>query len=284
MRKWTKTDFLVILALVLALALIGKARGAEMSGDGLGLKGSFMQGGLVTGRVTPGSRVELDGDPVKVRADGRFLIGFGRDAKRTAKLVAVLPDGRRVSRTLKVKKRKYQVQRINGLPRKMVTPPPAVMKRIRADAAQIKSARLADTDRALFDSGFIWPVKGRISGVYGSQRILNGKPRRPHFGVDVAAPVGTPIVSTADGIVRVASKDMYFTGGTVLVDHGFGLNSVYSHLDSVIVKPGQRVVQGTVIGTLGGTGRATGPHLDWRVNLFLTRLDPALLVPPMTAD
>ncbi len=282
MRKWTKTDFVLILALVLALALIGKAKGAEVSGDGLNLQGQFVQGGLVTGRVAPGSRVELDGAPLRVRGDGRFLIGFGRDAKRTATLVAVAPDGRRVNRTLQVAKRKYRIQRIDGLPRKMVTPPPEVLARIRADAAAIKSARLTDTDRALFDSGFIWPVKGRISGVYGSQRILNGKPRRPHFGVDVAAPVGTPVVSTADGIVRVASKDMYFTGGTVLVDHGFGLNSVYSHLASVIVKPGQRVVQGTVIGTLGGTGRATGPHLDWRVNLFLTRLDPALLVPPMT--
>lgn len=282
MRKWTKTDFVLILALVLALALIGKAKGAEVSGDGLNLQGRFIQGGLVTGRVVPGTRVEMDGAPVKVRSDGRFLIGFGHDAKPSATVVAVGPDGRRSSRTVKVAKREYRIQRINGLPRKMVTPPPEVLARIRADSAAIKSARLTDTDRALFDSGFVWPVKGRISGVYGSQRILNGKPRRPHFGVDVAAPVGTPVVSTADGIVRVATKDMYFTGGTVLVDHGFGLNSVYSHLASVIVKPGQGVVQGTVIGTLGGTGRATGPHLDWRVNLFLTRLDPALLVPPMT--
>jgi murein DD-endopeptidase MepM/ murein hydrolase activator NlpD len=133
----------------------------------------------------------------------------------------------------------------------------------------------------LFDSGFIWPAQGRISGVYGSQRILNGKPRRPHYGVDIAAPVGTPVKAAAAGIVRIADRDMYYTGGTVLIDHGYGLNSVYSHLARVTAKEGERVKQGAVIGTLGATGRATGAHLDWRVNLFLTRLDPALLVPPM---
>lgn len=281
MRKWTKTDFVILLALMLALTLVGRANGAEPPGAQPLLQGKMIQGGLVTGHAAPGSRVTLDGRPVPVRADGRFLIGFGRDAAATAVLEVAPPGGTKKTRILKVERRDYDIQRIDGLPPKMVTPPPAVIARIKADAAAIKSARLTDTDKPFFDTGFVWPVKGRITGVYGSQRILNGKPRRPHFGVDIAAPVGTPVIATADGIVRVADKDMYYTGGTVLIDHGFGLNSVYSHLASVIVKPGQRVVQGTVIGTLGGTGRATGPHLDWRVNLFLTRLDPALLVPPM---
>jgi murein DD-endopeptidase MepM/ murein hydrolase activator NlpD len=270
------------LVLLLGLALPGYAKGAETNASPLVMEGKFIQGGLVIGRAPAGTRLSLDGKPVRLRTDGRFLLGFGHDAAPVAKLVAVLPNGKRLTRSIKVKKRRYRVQRINGLPRKMVTPPAAVLAHIRTEGAVIKRARLKDTDRPMFDTGFIWPAKGRISGVYGSQRILNGKPRRPHFGVDVAAPVGTPIVATADGIVRIAERDMYFTGGTVLIDHGYGLNSVYSHLKAVIVKAGDAVKQGDVIGTLGGTGRATGPHLDWRVNLFLTRLDPALLVPPIS--
>ncbi|MFT5539525.1 MAG: murein DD-endopeptidase MepM/ murein hydrolase activator NlpD [Alphaproteobacteria bacterium] len=284
MRRWTKTDFLILLVPMLALSLLGRAKGAEPNPSPLVMEGKFIQGGLVIGRAPAGTRISLDGKPVRLRADGRFLLGFGRDAAPAAKLVAILPNGQRLAQKITVKKRRYRVQRINGLPRKMVTPPPAVLARIRTEGAAIKQARLKDTDRAMFDTGFIWPAKGRISGVYGSQRILNGKPRRPHFGVDVAAPVGTRIVATADGTVRIAERDMYFTGGTVLIDHGYGLNSVYSHMKTVIVKTGDAVKQGDVIGTLGGTGRATGPHLDWRVNLFLTRLDPALLVPPITDE
>ena len=278
--KWTKRDFLILLALVLALALLGRPKEAAPS-EMFALDGQLIQGGLVTGRVAPGTKVTLDGKPVRVRDDGRFLIGFGRDAKPDAELVAEGPGGARVVKKLAVKKRQYRIQRIDGLPPKMVTPPPAVLARIKAENAKIRSARLVDSDSPMFDTGFIWPVKGRVTGVYGSQRILNGEPRRPHYGVDIAAPVGTPVVATADGIVRIAARDLYYTGGTVLIDHGYGLNSVYSHLQRVTVKAGDRVGQGAVIGTLGGTGRATGPHLDWRVNLFLTRLDPALLVPPM---
>lgn len=284
--KWTKRDFLILLVLVLALALLGRPKGAASAEAGVPafrLDGQLVQGGLAVGRTVPGARVTLDGETVRVRADGRFLIGFGRDARPSATLAVTPPGGKPEVRTLAIGKRDWRIQRIEGLPPKMVTPPPEVIARIKAENAQIKAARLADTDRPLFDSGFIWPVRGRISGVYGSQRILNGEPRQPHFGIDIAAPVGTPVVAAADGIVRLAERDLYYTGGTILIDHGFGLNSVYSHLQTVAVKPGATVKQGDVVGTLGGTGRATGPHLDWRVNLFLTRLDPALLVPPMPA-
>lgn len=280
--KWTKRDFLILLALVLALALLGRPKGAA-SAEAVTLSGQMVQGGLVTGRTLPGAKVTIDGQPVRVRADGRFLIGFGRDAGARAELKVAPPAGAPVVRVLAIGKRDWDIQRIDGLPPRMVTPPPETLARIKAENAKIKSARLADTDRAMFDSGFIWPVQGKISGVYGSQRILNGEPRQPHFGVDVAAPVGTPVVAAADGIVRLAERDLYYTGGTILIDHGYGLNSVYSHLESVVVKPGDTVRQGDKVGTLGGTGRVTGPHLDWRVNLFLTRLDPALLVPPMPA-
>ena len=194
-----------------------------------------------------------------------------------------IPQGGVETRALTIKKRRYRTQRISGLPKKMVTPPAHVMARIRSDARAIRKARLSDSDHPMFDSGFTWPAKGPITGVYGSQRILNGKPRRPHFGVDIGSPTGTPVVAAASGIVRIAEKDMYFTGGTVLIDHGYGLNSVYSHMSKVRVRVGQRVRRGDRIGAIGATGRVTGAHLDWRVNLFLTRLDPALLVGPMDA-
>ena len=166
----------------------------------------------------------------------------------------------------------------------MVTPPKSVYDRIRAENATIAKARAKDTADDHFESGWIWPAQGRISGVYGSQRILNGKPRRPHFGLDVAAPVGTPVVSPADAVVALAHRDMYYTGGTLILDHGHGLTSAMLHLDSVEVEIGDFVRKGQRIGTIGKTGRATGPHLDWRINLFKARLDPAFLVPPMPAS
>ena len=155
------------------------------------------------------------------------------------------------------------------------------MARIRAENARIAEARAVDRAEPMFESGFVWPVVGPISGVFGSQRVLNGEPRRPHYGVDVAAPPGTPVTAPADGVVAIAHPDMYYTGGTVLIDHGHGLTSVYSHLEEVWVKEGARLRQGDPIGSVGATGRATGPHLDWRINWFDQRLDPALLVPPM---
>jgi murein DD-endopeptidase MepM/ murein hydrolase activator NlpD len=256
--------------------------GADPGGaPGIELKGKFVQGGRVIGTAPTGSRVRLDGRPVRLRADGRFLLGFGRDAKANATLTVRHPQGGVEKRALTIKKRRYRTQRISGLPKKMVTPPARVMARIRSDAAAIRKARQLDSDQPMFDSGFIWPAKGPITGVYGSQRILNGKPRRPHFGVDIGSPTGTPVVAAASGIVRIAEMDMYFTGGTVLIDHGYGLNSVYSHMSKLSVTVGQRVRRGDPIGAIGATGRVTGAHLDWRVNLFLTRLDPALLVGPM---
>lgn len=271
----------IVSALVLAVLIaVPVAPAGAADAVPLSFEGKFIQGGLVIGRAPDGSRITLDGKEIKQRADGRFLIGFGRDAKPEAVLQVRHGDAL-VTRSLAVKKRRYEIQRIDGLPPRMVTPPKEVLARIRADIQLIRGARLKDTDEPLFDTGFVWPVEGPISGVYGSQRVLNGKPRRPHFGIDIAVPEGTPVRAAAAGIVRVASPDMYYTGGTILIDHGFGLNTAYSHMARVDVKPGQRVAKGEMIGTVGSTGRSTGAHLDWRVNLFLTRLDPALLVPPM---
>ncbi len=249
----------------------------------LELEGHFQQGGLVYGKTEPTAQVTLNGRDVRVTSEGRFVIGFGRDAGPTAAFSVRFSNGMTEGRTLRIKSREYKIQRIDGLPRKMVTPPESEWDRIKAENARIAELRAVDLPEPLFESGFAWPVLGRVSGVFGSQRILNGEPKRPHFGIDVAAPVGTPIGAAADGIVVLAHENMYYTGGTVMLDHGHGLTSVYSHLKEVLAKEGQRVTRGTPIGTLGATGRATGPHLDWRVNWFGERLDPALLVGPMPA-
>lgn len=249
--------------------------------DDLRLSGPMTQGGLIQGQTRPGATVSLDGRALRVAADGRFVFGFGWDFEGPATLVVQLPDGATVTRELAVETRRYQEQRIDGLPKRMVTPPDEVLARIRRENAAIKAVREADTDRPWFANGFQWPVKGIVTGVFGSRRILNGQPRRPHFGIDIAAAAGTPVVAPADGRVAMAEPDLYFTGGTVMLDHGHGVTTVYSHLKSVDVKVGAEVRRGEVIGTVGSTGRSTGAHLDWRINWFEQRLDPQLLVGPM---
>ncbi|MBI3452914.1 MAG: M23 family metallopeptidase [Rhodospirillales bacterium] len=264
---------LALLAIVLTPVA---ASAAEVAFDG-----PFVQGGLVFARAPAGASVVFDGRSVRVAPDGGFLIGFGRDAGPEATLDLVFPDGRRETMRLAVARREWAIQRIDGLPERQVTPSPEDLQRIKDDVAQVAAVRARDTTETLFRSGFVWPVVGPISGVYGSQRILNGQPRTPHVGVDIAAPPGAPVVAAADGIVSLAHPDMFFTGKTVVIDHGYGLNTAYSHLSEITVAAGARVRQGETIGRVGATGRATGPHLDWRVNLFDIRLDPALLVPPM---
>lgn len=265
--------FLIVLV-ALAHAVIAEA-------SDLRLDGKFIQGGLIVGSTLPGSEVRMDGQSIRVSPEGRFLIGFSRDAGPRARLNIRLPNGREMTRALSIAKRAYKVQRIDGLPRKMVTPPKSVYARIRAENAEIAKARSRDTAVPGFESGWIWPATGRVSGVYGSQRILNGKPRQPHYGIDIAAPVGTPVVSPADAVVSLVHHDMYYTGGTIILDHGHGLSSAMLHMEDIDVKVGEVVRKGQRIGTVGKSGRATGPHLDWRINLFKARLDPAFLVPPM---
>jgi murein DD-endopeptidase MepM/ murein hydrolase activator NlpD len=245
------------------------------------LDGQFVQGGLVIGETTPGDQVTLDGRGVRVSKGGRFLFGFTRDAPGEVELVVTAPDGTVDRRVLKIQARDYDIQRIDGLPRKMVSPPADVLARIRREGAAIKVARMRDTARPFFGSGFEWPARGRISGVYGSQRVLNGKPRRPHYGIDIAGPVGTPVTAPADGVVRLAEPDLYYSGGTIILDHGHGLSSAFLHMETVTVGPGDEIRQGDPLGTIGATGRATGPHLDWRMNWFEQRLDPGLLFAPM---
>ena len=240
------------------------------------ISGTAVQGGMMTGRTEPSTEVRVDGKPVRVSPDGRFVFGFGRDHDGVVELTV---GGQTVR--IEVGGRDYETQRIDGLPDRMVTPKPETLERIRRENAEIARVRALDTDETFFAQDWAWPATGIISGVFGSQRILNGEPRRPHYGVDVAAKTGTPVRAPTDAIVRMAEPDLYFTGGTVMLDHGHGVTSVYSHLSKIDVAVGQRVARGEKIAEVGGTGRATGPHLDWRVNWFTERLDPALLVGPM---
>ncbi len=246
------------------------------------LVGEFRQGGMILGAAEPGSEVSLDGNVLSVTPQGRFVFGFGRDHGPDATLAITHPDGTPQSVSLSIAPRDYDIQRIDGLPQGKVGGfSEATLKRIQADNAQVADAR-ANTDLSeYFLDGFIWPTKGRISGVYGSQRVLNGEPRRPHFGIDIAAPTGTPVVAPASGTVTLAESDHFFTGGIVIIDHGHSVSSTLFHLHSVDVEVGQRVDKGQLIGTVGATGRATGPHLDWRMNWGSQRLDPQLVAGPM---
>ncbi len=248
--------------------------------DALTFDGNFTQGGLVIGRAGPGARVTIDGQAVRVSTEGLFLMGFGRDATPESKVRVTFPDGHSLVRTLNVTRRQYAEQRIDGLPPKQVTPDAQALARIKADNRRIAAVRTADTAGSFFASGFAWPSKGRLSGVFGSRRVLNGKPRRPHNGVDVAAPEGTPVRAPADGVVVLAARDMFFTGKTVMIDHGHGLTSVFAHMSAITMGVGERVAKGDLVGRVGQTGRVTGAHLHWGVTLFNTHLDPALLAGP----
>lgn len=271
------------LVLFASLATVSLAVHAAGHPPSLTLEGDAVQGGLLIGHTDPEARVLLDERPLRVSADGAFLIGFGRDEAEPVTLT-ITTQGGRLTRELTVRPRSYRVQRVDGLPQSKVTPPAEVSRRIQEEAARIREARSHDDPRADFESGFIWPLQGPVTGVYGSQRILNGQPRRPHYGVDVAALVGRPVAAPADAVVTLVDPDMYFSGGTLIMDHGHGLTSTFIHLSKILVVEGEAVRQGQPVAEVGATGRATGPHLDWRMNLFETRLDPVLVVGPMPAE
>jgi len=252
--------------------------------NGSSVKGHFIQGGLAIGHTQADSQVIFDQHKIRVSPVGDFIIGFNRDEKKQLKLTIIAPDGAKKTINLKIKKRQYNIQRIDGLAKSKVSPrKPEVLARIRKEGAQAGQARKRNDERSDYLETFIWPTIGPISGVYGSQRVLNGKPRRPHFGVDIAAPTGTKVVAPASGIITLALKDMFFSGGTIILDHGHGLSSTFLHLSKLLVKQGDVVKQGELIALVGATGRVTGAHLDWRMNLFKRRVDPQLLVPPMAA-
>jgi len=244
----------------------------------LELKGAFKQGGMVIGKDVPGIIVFLDDAPVKVGADGRFVFGFGRDAEAISNLKIIYPDGVVIEQPLEIEKQAYDIERVDGLPPKTVTIPEEEKKRRAKERAMVVEARKPVVDAYDWEQGFVLPAEGRLSGFYGSQRILNGEPRWPHYGLDIAAPLNTPVKAPAGGVIRLAEAGFLLEGGIIIIDHGFGVSSTLMHLASVKVKTGQRVEQGNVIGGLGATGRATGPHVDWRINWQSVRIDPALLL------
>jgi len=236
-------------------------------------KGKFLQGHFIVGITDPNAKILVGKKEVKVSKDGYFVFGLDRDRKFDLIITKII-DGKKEVITKQVLKRKYNIQRIDGLEESKVTPPESVYKRIKKENNAIGEARAIDSDLPFFKEKFIMPVKGIISGVYGSQRILNGKPRWPHYGIDIAAKQGTMIISSGSGMVTMAEDDLYYTGGTIIMDHGHGISTIYSHLENVLVSVGDQINQGDVIGTVGSTGRSTGPHLDFRINWFQTRLDP----------
>ena len=242
------------------------------------LEGNFIQGGLVKGKIDNNVSVRFKERLLRKTSKGFFVIGFGRDHPKIANL-SIKINQNWISKTFNIKKRVYKTQIINGLEKKMVTPPKSFYDRIIRENKAIKNIRNLDSDIDFIFEEFNWPAKGIISGVFGSQRILNGKPKRPHYGIDIAAKKGTSVLAPIESIVRMAEKDLYYTGGTIMLDHGHGVTSVYSHLSLINVNVGDKVKKGQKIGEIGSTGRSTGPHLDWRINWFLQRLDPALLVP-----
>jgi murein DD-endopeptidase MepM/ murein hydrolase activator NlpD len=241
------------------------------------LSGNFVQGGIVFGQVAPGSSVKINDHQVRVAENGQFIIGFGRDYSETACLIIISQDGNKHQHSLQIAKREYKIQHINGLPRAQVNPDEKTLVRIKQESKSIAQARSLDDERMDFTTGFIWPVKGPITGVYGSQRILNGEPRQPHYGIDVAAPIGTTVMAPSAGVVTYAG-DMYFSGGTLVLDHGHHLSSSFLHLDKILVRVGDQITQGEKIALVGASGRVTGAHLDWRMNWHGQRIDPGLLV------
>ncbi|MHC8510135.1 MAG: M23 family metallopeptidase [Rhodospirillales bacterium] len=261
----------------LALFCAAPARAGEIT-----LDAAPAQGALVYGTAPEGAEaVEVDGVNAPVTAAGRFVFGVGRDQTKPVEIRALAGGEVLAALSVTPMQRTFKIQRIDGLPPKQVTPDPKTLERIGREAALIKAVRARSADVSMFPVAFNWPVTGPVSGVFGSQRILNGKPRSPHRGVDVAAPAGTPVTAPAPGTVRLTHEDMFYTGKTVMLDHGYGVTSIYVHMQSIKVQDGQAVRRGDVIGEVGATGRATGPHLHWGVGWFDVLIDPAPLAGPM---
>ena len=236
------------------------------------------QGGLVIGRTSAGAIVEYDGRQLHVTPYGSFVFGVGRDATGPLLVTITQPGGAAVGYRVDVTPRDWPIERIDGVPPGTVNPPPQIAARIAREQAEVTAARDRDDARPDFAQAFIWPVRGRISGRFGNQRVYNGTPKAAHSGMDIAAATGTPIQAPAAGVVTFAKPDLYLTGGTLLLDHGHGVSSNFLHLSRLDVKVGERIQQGQVIGAVGATGRATGPHLHWGMSWFDVRIDPLLLL------
>jgi len=242
------------------------------------LDGPPTQGALLRGQALPGARVALDGRNLRVSPEGRFALGFGRDHGAAATLTTTHPGGRVETQALAVARRQWDVQAISGLPPAQVTPDAEALRRIGAERERLGQARAVDSALPHFADALAWPARGRISGIFGSQRVLNGQPRQPHYGLDVAAPVGTPIQASLAGRVTL-SGDFFFFGQILVIDHGHGVNTLYAHLSQRLVAEGESVARGQRIALMGATGRVTGPHLHFSLSWYQVWLDPQPLLP-----
>lgn len=280
----TPNSSMLLIRLLTFSVLLGLPFLAQAQSLLLSLKGVPAPGALMIGHAVPGVNVllrnELDSSEQTLTqtSDGYFVLGFGRDdsGRRSLLLRGTDQYGNRQeeSHEFVLHAREWRMQRVEGVPKETVTPPPERLARIRQEGALVAAARRTDSQRRDFLTPFVWPASGPITGVYGSQRVYNGVPKNPHYGVDIAGPKGAPIVAPAGGVVTLAHPDMFYSGGTLLIDHGYGISSTFIHLSKVLVTKGQEVKRGELIGEIGASGRATGPHLDWRMNWFKTRLDP----------
>jgi murein DD-endopeptidase MepM/ murein hydrolase activator NlpD len=242
------------------------------------LSEQFFQGALIVGKTAPQNTVTLNKKNIKVSANGDYVLGFSRDEKNNSELVITTPQGDVERQILKPLKRDYNIQRIEGIAKKIMNPNPKAISRVKSDNQKIGAARSIDSDLTAFSQGFIAPIAGTITGVYGSQRYYNGVPKTPHYGLDYAGKTGDPVKSPADGVVLMYVQDMFYSGGTMIIDHGHGVSSTFLHLSDSYVKVGDKISKGQLVAAVGSSGRATGPHLDWRINWFNVRLDPALVL------
>ncbi len=274
---WARLGLLCGLACALA-AGAATAAIAEAPDQRVVFPTSVPQGAMVIGKVPPGSRVEYAGRSLRTTGYGTVVFGVGRDTAGPLTVQVTRPDGSSEQARVAVVPRDWPLQRVDGVPRKTVDPPPHIAERIRREQARVAEARLRDDARADFARPFVRPVDGRISGRFGRARVYNGKPGAPHSGMDIAAASGTPVRAPAAGVVTFADTDLYLTGGTLLIDHGHGISSNFLHLSRIDVKPGDRVEQGQVVAAVGSTGRSTGPHLHWGMSWFDVRIDPQLVL------
>lgn len=276
--KKTLSKSLVALALAACITASFSASAFHSMSDKIAISGEIKQGGLVVGKTQPDNTVTLNGQAITVSSHGDYTFGFSRDDQKSYQLVITTVNGDRVEKTLTPQKREYNIQRIEGIKKSIMQPNPKSVARAQQDSKQVKNARKVASKLDYFAQGFIAPIKGTITGVYGSQRVYNGVPKNPHFGLDYAGKTGDPVKAPASGTVLLWVPDMFYSGGTMIIDHGQGVSSTFLHLSNSYVKQGDKVKQGQVVAAVGKSGRATGPHLDWRINWFGVKIDPALVL------
>jgi murein DD-endopeptidase MepM/ murein hydrolase activator NlpD len=269
-------SLLLTLTLIASL-LVTQAVSAKISTQ-TQLSEQFFQGALIVGKTAPENKVMLNGKVIKVSLNGDYALGFSRDEKNNSELTIVSPSGVIEKQILKPLKREYNIQRVEGIAKSIMNPNKKANIRVREDNKKIKAARKIDSNLIAFAQGFIAPIEGVITGVYGSQRYYNGVPKWPHYGLDYAGDKGDAVKAPADGIVLMFVSDMFYSGGTMIIDHGHGVSSTFLHLSASYVSVGEKVSKGQLVAAVGASGRATGPHLDWRINWFNMRLDPALVL------